>query len=345
MSVIAVPNSQKHEAIIPAYIPVYNHILVTPNQSRNQTILSTNSNSDSITFEISGDNCVNLSKTYLEFELDYTPGAVRNHNPNPAGGGWAYPWAWNDPNINNLVLRNSMNFGSLKVYNKTGTLLCDLDSSYNEYNNLAYELSNQYPVDVKHQQYLEYYFIGETFQNQNQIGHRIICDFLNAANANGGVFDYYAEQHPGGLDVLHGRIMCRYHFEHLYNTILALKNDIYFGEVIYVQFTFAPIMNWLWHLETNNVMNNIWHPHVGMRIVNPKLLVCYNKDPTCNANTINFYTHHPIDFTDFNVVQLTKDPIPGNRVFNYNFSINSSIGSYVKFILYRAYVNNVWIEE
>lgn len=142
---------------------------------------------------------------------------------------------------------------------------------------------------------------------------------------------------------LHGNILCRFRFSDIYNTILAQKNDIYFGEVIYIQFTFAPIINWLIHYnETSNPsMKDVWQSSVAMKIVNPRLYVCYNKDPTCNANTINYTTHHPIDFTDFNIVQITKDPIDGSSTFNYNFSINSSIGSYVKFILYRAYYNGM----
>lgn len=91
MSITAVSTSQKHESIVPAYIPVYNHILVTPAQSRNETQLSLNSSSDTITFEISGANCVNLSKSYLDFYIDYSTGQARP-------GGSAEGTAWTLPN-------------------------------------------------------------------------------------------------------------------------------------------------------------------------------------------------------------------------------------------------------
>lgn len=112
---------------------------------------------------------------------------------------------------------------------------------------------------------------------------------------------------------------------------------------MYIQFSFAPFINWVIDVDTKaNAYSSLWQSYMTMKIINPKLYVCYNKDPTCNANTINYCIHHPIDFTDFNIVQLTKDAIQDNTTFNYNFSINSSIGSYVKFLLYRAYFIEPW---
>lgn len=62
-----------------------------------------------------------------------------------------------------------MNFGTLKAYNKTGTLVCDLDQSYNEYRDLAHQLANKWPDDVKQKNYYQALFDGCNIDNTSLV--------------------------------------------------------------------------------------------------------------------------------------------------------------------------------
>lgn len=282
-----IPISQQHESLIPSFQPVYNWITVTPNQTRSVTKLHKESASDPIEFDLSGDNCINLSKTYLEFTLQVTI----------------------DTCAEDITLDNTFNFNTIKVHNRTGTLLCDLDINYNQFRDLMDQLSRKYPDDIKEPHELSTSFDGMHLNDKYQIAKKNISKTANTQTV----------------------ILCRYHFNHFYNTILAYQNDIFFGESILIQFTWGGFSN-MFTCATANFLDDL-----SVVVTDPKLYVCYNKDPTCNKNTINYVTHNPIDFTDFNIVRETKNKTATSNRFNYNFTINSSIGPYLKYIIYRPY--------
>lgn len=285
-----IPISQQHESLIPSFQPVYNWITITPNQTRSMTTLHKESASDPIEFDLSGDNCINLSKSYLEFTLTVVTDGTGVVDP--------------------IVLDNTFNFNTIKVHNRTGTLLCDLDINYNQFRDLMDELSRKFPDDIKESTELSTSFDGLHLNNKYQIANKLIDNTANTTTT----------------------ILCRYHFNHFYNTILAYQNDIFFGESILIQFTWGGFSN-MFSCASAGFLDHI----ATVVVTDPKLYVCYNKDPTCNKNTINYVTHNPIDFTDFNIVRETKNKSTTSERFNYNFTINSSIGPYLKYIIYRAY--------
>lgn len=363
-TVTSIPQSQVHNTIVPAYVPDYNHISISPNQTRDVITLNTNTSTDTITFELSPEACMNLSKSYLDFTIEIEPGI----SSVDASDTDTNPWTLDPPieaalDIGHdlydcLLLRNTMNINTLKVYNKTGTLLCDLDSSYNEYRDLMQMIAQKYPQDFKGERYYKDVFDGMYVTSNLNETPIVMPQQLYLYGSEDmrkkelmGSDNCYIKK-VAGKDWLYTKKYCRFHLGDLYNTILSNKSDIYFGESIYIQISFGSIINWLmsvkktteddayeeWHHITE--YDGRWLNYVKMSIHNPKLYVAYNKSTDCNMNTIKYCTHHGIDFTDFNVVQVTKDPIRGDQTFNYNFTINSSIGPYVKFILYRAYVND-----
>lgn len=281
-----IPISQQHESLIPSFQPIYNWISITPNQTRSSTKLNQDTASDVIEFELSGDNCINLSKSYLEFTLQVSIDACTA----------------------DITVDNTFNFNTIKVHNRTGTLLCDLDGNYNYFRDLMDQLSRKYPDDIKEANEYSTYFDGMTIVN-NTIG---ITNFGKVKATK--------------------TLLCRFHFNHFYNTILAYQNDIFFGESILVQFAWGAYKK-MFSSTAAAYLQSI----KDVKILDPKLWVCYNKDPTCNKNTIDYVTHNPIDFTDFNIVQESKDKTATSERFNYNFTINSSIGPYLKYIIYRAY--------
>lgn len=87
-------------------------------------------------------------------------------------------------------------------------------------------------------------------------------------------------------------------------------------------------------LDTDENKSNIAWVQDDCYINDVKFYCCYNKDATCNANTRQYCLSKPIDFNDFHCKKVVMND---QRDFNYSFTINSSIGPYVRFIIYRAY--------
>lgn len=323
---LSIPVSQKYSSEIQVFKPEQHWIRITPNQTRDVITLQEGVSSNTVTFELSPDNCINLAQSYVEWdqkvywekESDVTDEAT-------------------------VVLFNTFNLSTIRVYNITGSLICDLDFQYNDYRDLAAQLAKKVIVDDNYFDISSKLFTGIHKEWNGTEGRYEIRNRTFAVNANQAP----TKDKPidkDSRDIPHPNICkVRMALGELYNTILSLSNDMFFGEKIFIQFTFGPRNKTCMCVKGNYVPETqvdftLKQPHVDL--YNLELYACYNTDPDCNANTLNWVYRHPIDFNDFNIVQTTVTNSTATEHFQYNFTIDSSIGPYVKYILYTAVDDN-----
>lgn len=67
---LSIPKEQKHGVDVPVMLPFYNYIKLTPMGSQSEFTLQPNTYMDEIRWEISGDNVMNLAKSYIQFDID-----------------------------------------------------------------------------------------------------------------------------------------------------------------------------------------------------------------------------------------------------------------------------------
>lgn len=127
---LSIPISQKYSSDIQVFDPKQQWIRITPNQTRDVITLSETNSSNTVTFELSPDNCVNLSQSYLEWEQRFY-------------------WDKKDQVTENLkvFLFNTFNLSTIRVYNITGSLICDLDFQYNDYRDIAAQIAKKVILD------------------------------------------------------------------------------------------------------------------------------------------------------------------------------------------------------
>lgn len=312
---LSIPISQKYSSDIQVFDPKQQWIRITPNQTRDVITLSETNSSNTVTFELSPDNCVNLSQSYLEWEQRFY-------------------WDKKEQVSENLkvFLFNTFNLSTIRVYNITGSLICDLDFQYNDYRDIAAQIAKKVILDDTYFDPKSKLFTGIHKEWDDTLKRwKIAKRMIDVPTSDAPTKDIPMQDQKNIYKV-------RMVLGELYNTILSLSNDMFFGEKIFIQFTFGQRSKSCFATKQNGTEFFSIQPHVDL--YNLELYACYNTDADCNSNTINWVYRHPIDFNDFNIVQTTVTNSTSTSHFQYNFTIDSSIGPYVKYILYTAVDDN-----
>lgn len=67
---LTIPKEQKQGVTTQPLRPVYQWVRLTPTLTYDEIAIKENDYSQEVTFEIAGDNCLNLSKSYFQFILN-----------------------------------------------------------------------------------------------------------------------------------------------------------------------------------------------------------------------------------------------------------------------------------
>lgn len=308
---VTLPQEQAHGSSAPLLVPLYQSCRLTPNENIppiNPTNLGA---TRSVTFELAPDNCMNFSKFLLEYDISYKP-------TDDVGGGEEDEDE--NPDQRYLCTYNTFNIAYLRVYNTSGMNLLLLDDTYNHYRDLMTLLVRK-TRNIKRQ---KYYFDGVMLSSEQD-------------NVADNVFVEGNEPR-----VIHVKIP----FQELWNTLLSCKTDLFFGEKIFITIKWGLLSNFGCYahgLERDEnsqmLIAGNTKPFVteDVTISNIYLNAVYNQDTSCNENTCNYCLKHAIDLNDFHCITYTQQYTGANYNINYQFSLNSSLGPYVKYILYYAY--------
>lgn len=355
---LSIPKEQKHGVETPVMLPFYQYVKLSPMGNVTPFQLNNNNYSDEIRWELSGDNIINLAKSYIQYDIVVNTTVIPANTPNAnvANGFTGNPNAIAVQTYPNVLTGIKEGFGlaSFRICNQTGTDLVRLDDSYEPYRIFMDEIVRKRPD----QYYNDNFYDGiQLAWNNNVKDKEIVSEYskypdylvnhIGGGNAGEYVLDNF--QH----NVIHVKIP----LGRFYNTFAAMKSDLFFAERMYICIRFQTLNNFgvlrsYCHKEIYDNAGNVVPDHFFdtaaqnevFTLENFKFYAYYNKDSQCNNNTKNFCLSKPIQFNDFRCHQVTCTSPTGK--FNYSFTLNSSNGPFLRFIIYRQYdlTNNRWCE-
>lgn len=338
---LSIPKEQRHNSDVPVMIPFYQYVRLSPIQSSTDVTINTSTFSDEVRFEITGDNVINLSKTYLQYQVKVKFAKIAaNVNSDK----------WPEHYPSHIALSpEGFGLASVRICNQTGTDLVRVDDTYEPYRVFMDELNRRW----------------EDQYNQNIYYDGIKTEYDNDWH-NFKIQDYYYAELPKSSTVIKNNgdyktfdrdvvmedtqptvtAIIKLPLGKLFNTIGSLDSDIFFGERIYLSFRWQQLSKFT-NVKDDFIGTKVSNPDIryqynygltpikSVRLTDLKLYACYNKDPECNKNTMNYCLSKPIEFNDFRCHQITQaNP---NGTFSYSFTLNSSNGPYLRFIIYRCY--------
>lgn len=354
---LSIPKEQKHGVETPVMLPFYQYVKLSPMGNVTPFQLNNNNYSDEIRWELSGDNIINLAKSYIQYDITINNAVIGANTPNTtiAANGFTGPNQINANTYPNCMRGVKEGFGlaSFRICNQTGTDLVRLDDSYEPYRIFMDEIVRKRPD----QYYQLDFYDGIQLAWDDNVKDKVIQDdygitygSTNAHIGGGNAGEYILGN--TAQKIIHVKIP----LGRFYNTFAAMKSDLFFAERMYICIRFQTLNNF-GNISTyckNQIYDNAGHAIANhtfttnpvatpFTLGNFKFYAYYNKDSQCNNNTKNFCLSKPIQFNDFRCHQVTCQSPTGK--FNYSFTLNSSNGPFLRFIVYRQWDtnNNRWV--
>lgn len=210
MSIITMPEEQIQQTEAPALVPFYQFVKVSPINNITQIIINDNTSTQVLTFEIPGENVVNLSKCYL----DYTLSEFKFNNKNvPAGNAYDVDY----------IMNNTFGLSSIRVYNTNGVNLFYVDETYNDYIDIMRRICRKTnEIYNNDDTYFDGYkrkwsttrnkYVTDFNHRMEEYATKVVWDEVKNND-----YDLYTNQHT---------LKIKLFFNELFNSILCLKTDI-----------------------------------------------------------------------------------------------------------------------
>lgn len=347
---LTIPKEQKHGVDVPAMMAFYQYVKLTPMGSKSEYELQPNAYCEEIKWELSGDNIINLAKSYIQYDIEIETSPADDANAFVKNSDDTTPVA---SKVNNRLfprtikgMKEGFGIASFRICNQLGTDLVKLDDSYEPYRVFMDEIVRKRP-DIFYQ---TNYYDGIQITWDNSVHDCVIRDENEWEMPKDGDKKVMVTGDAGSVQLYKNKLIIhvKMHLGKFYNTFAALKSDIFFGERMYICIRFQTSGNFgeikAWNEDRAykngtaiDAKGNIKGAPVKMKFKNFYFYAYYNKDSQCNNNTKSYCLSKPIQFNDFRCHQVGVAP-GGNGIFNYSFTLNSSNGPFVRFIIYRPWV-------
>lgn len=359
-----VPENQERIVEKPILIPQYQHVKLSPINYTEALRITDNNPTNSLEFEIPGDNVINLANSYLEYKIQMETGFAQNDftmNIPPAqldNQGVMRQCSWSLETLT-TELYSTFGISYIRVYNANGVNLFEAHDPYNGYIDFCRLLNRKHTEENDMHNRNHAYFDGvwshQTDAGETMVGKKTIRVASNTMGYNmppGAVFVPLININRAFT--VESEFKVKLYFKELLNSILSIPQDIWFGEKIKIEIKFGQLGMFgrqELYVSLDNTHLFIQNPQAitngtssfnikRMAVVHPKLYACYNQDPSCNENTINYILTHPLYINTFYCHQITVNERYGSADYNYQFNVNSANGSYLRFILYRCTYRN-----
>lgn len=372
-----IPENQDHSLEKPILIPQYQYVKLAPTNYLPKLPAKDKDSTQTVTFEIPGDNVINFANTYLEYDVTLTgkwhndlDNLPQEFHQNYSDTSKTLTTEYGIEEVN-LKLAPTFNIAQVRVYNQNGVNLFLADDTYNTYIDLIRKIVNR--KEDQHNT-SEGYYDGYHFRWDDEEKKYISDCMINTYDYN--YFDkWLTDAGYSGPFTIHQKyksatkqmtkdipinttfsytFRVKLFFKELYNSILSLKSDIWFGEKIKIDIKFG-IKDKFGCIENIYALNNEekydhcdegfeieplrYHKLESVELNKFFLYACYNQDSACNENTINYCLNNEIHINDFHCARHTTNVLTTQDHYVYQFNANSAYGSYLKFIIYRNWYN------
>lgn len=344
---LTIPKEQKHGVDIPAMMAFYQYVKLTPMGSKSDHEIYETSYSDEIKWELSGENIINLAKSYIQFDLEFeTKGVSADAFIKIGDGSKVAPTAGELYPHFVKGMKKGFGIASFRLCNQTGTDLVKLDDSYEPYRVFMDELVRK-RADIFYQ---TNFYDGIELKWDDKIHENVMSDVNEwemdkdedkaSIMPTGGTKDTDEFFKYKNTKTIHVKLQ----LGKLYNTFCALKSDVFFAERMFICLrfqtnpNFGPVVAYK-NDKTTNFTGNITNAPVTTKLKNFFFYAYINKDTDCNNNTKSYCLSKPIQFNDVKCHQIVVNQNT-TGLFNYSFTLNSSNGPFLRYIIYRP-----WIEK